>query len=132
VLPGELIVGLGMGLVMAPAMNYATHGVRPEDAGIASATVNTSQQIGGSIGTALLNTVATSATADYLADRARTGRPSPRDVKDGLVEGFADAYTVASVVLVVAAVIVAVLMNTPRPSRAGTEDRAGAPAAHLA
>jgi EmrB/QacA subfamily drug resistance transporter len=67
ILPALLLVGAGIGLVMAPAMNMATSGVRPEDSGSASALVNTSQQIGGSIGTALLNTLATSATATYLA-----------------------------------------------------------------
>lgn len=139
VLPAELVVGVGMGLVMAPAINYATHGVREEEAGVASATVNTSQQIGGSIGTALLNTVATSATADYLAERVpdagaleerrAAGGPVPDVVKAGLVEGFASAYLVASVTLLAVAVVVAVLMNTPRPARAGAA--AAAPAAHL-
>ncbi|MFW6719983.1 DHA2 family efflux MFS transporter permease subunit [Streptomyces sp. MAR4 CNY-716] len=139
VLPAELVVGLGMGLVMAPAINYATHGVREEEAGVASATVNTSQQIGGSIGTALLNTVATSATADYLAERVpdagaleerrAAGGPVPDVVKAGLVEGFTSAYLVASVTLLAVAVVVAVLMNTPRPDRAGAA--AAAPAAHL-
>ncbi|MHA4815947.1 DHA2 family efflux MFS transporter permease subunit [Streptomyces aculeolatus] len=139
VLPAELVVGVGMGLVMAPAINYATHGVREEEAGVASATVNTSQQIGGSIGTALLNTVATSATADYLAERVpdagaleerrAAGGPVPDVVKAGLVEGFASAYLVASVTLLAVAVVVAVLMNTPRPDRAGAA--AAAPAAHL-
>ncbi|GAA2685412.1 MFS transporter [Streptomyces aculeolatus] len=139
VLPAELVVGVGMGLVMAPAINYATHGVREEEAGVASATVNTSQQIGGSIGTALLNTVATSATADYLAERVpdagaleerrAAGGPVPDVVKAGLVEGFTSAYLVASVTLLAVAVVVAVLMNTPRPDRAGAA--AAAPAAHL-
>ena len=139
VLPAELVVGVGMGLVMAPAINYATHGVREEEAGVASATVNTSQQIGGSIGTALLNTVATSATADYLAERVpdagaleerrAAGGPVPDVVKVGLVEGFTSAYLVASVTLLAVAVVVAVLMNTPRPDRAGAA--AAAPAAHL-
>ncbi|MFF7653560.1 MFS transporter [Streptomyces sp. NPDC007983] len=114
VLPSELLVGFGMGLVMAPSMNYATHGVRPQDAGIASATVNTAQQIGGSIGTAMLNTIATSATADYLRDHAR--RMTPATAKDGLVEGFSHAFVWSSVILTGAALVVGVLMNTPRPS----------------
>ncbi|MCT2592613.1 MFS transporter [Streptomyces sp. N2-109] len=113
VLPAEILVGLGVGLVMAPAMNYATYGVKPEEAGIASATLNTSQQIGASIGTALLNTVATSATADYLADR----EPTPAVLKDGLVEGFAKGYAVATVVLLAAAVVIGLVMNAPRPRR---------------
>ncbi|MEV6106720.1 MFS transporter [Streptomyces sp. NPDC051940] len=127
VLPAELLVGVGMGLVMAPAMNYATHGVRDEEAGIASATVNTSQQIGGSIGTAVLNTVATSAAADFLAGR----RPTPELVNDALVDGFAAAYGVASVVLVGAAVVIAVLMNTPRPDASKAAAGAHGAAVHV-
>ena len=58
-----LIVGVGFGLMIAPAINTGTYGVAPQDAGVASASVNTGQQIGGSIGTSLLNTMAASATA---------------------------------------------------------------------
>ncbi|NIY68517.1 MFS transporter [Streptomyces malaysiensis] len=111
----ELLVGFGMGLVMAPAMNYATHGVEEGDAGIASATVNTAQQIGGSIGTAMLNTIATSVTSDYMASHAR--QMTPRTAKAGLVEGFSQAFVVSSLILVGAAVVVTLLMNTPRPVR---------------
>ncbi|WBB64151.1 DHA2 family efflux MFS transporter permease subunit [Streptomyces sp. WMMC500] len=127
ILPAELVMGLGMGMVMAPAINYATHGVGEDEAGIASATVNTSQQIGGSIGTALLNTVATSTTTDHLTDRLpgpgaleerrAAGGPLPDVVKAGLVEGFASAYAVASALMLAAALVVAALMNTPRPDR---------------
>ncbi|MDX3229522.1 MFS transporter [Streptomyces sp. ME19-01-6] len=117
VLPSELLVGFGMGLVMAPAMNYATHGVQPQDAGIASATVNTAQQIGGSIGTAMLNTIATSTTNDYLAPAVRAHEVTPQLAKEGLVEGFSEAFVWSSVILAAAAVIVGLLMNTPRPSR---------------
>ncbi|MCQ8189464.1 MFS transporter [Streptomyces rugosispiralis] len=129
VLPAELLVGFGMGLVMAPSMNYATHGVGAGDAGVASATVNTAQQIGGSIGTAMLNTIATSATSDYMASHAR--RMTPRTAKAGLVEGFSHAFVVSSSILVGAAVVVALLMNTPRPVRdPGTKDATPLPA-HL-
>ena len=67
VLPALLVEGVGIGLAMATAMSTATLGVSPGDAGIASATVNTSQQIGGSIGTALLSTLASSAAGSYIA-----------------------------------------------------------------
>ncbi|HEY3870654.1 MAG TPA: MFS transporter [Actinocrinis sp.] len=62
-----LLAGVGLGFVFAPAMNSATFGVQARDAGVASATVNTMQQVGGSIGTALLNTLATSAATAYAA-----------------------------------------------------------------
>lgn len=58
VLPGLVVTGLGLGLILAPAIASATAGVEPRDAGAASAMVNTAQQIGGSVGTALLNTIA--------------------------------------------------------------------------
>lgn len=115
VLPAEILVGFGMGLVMAPSMNYATHGVQEQDAGVASATVNTAQQIGGSIGTALLNTIATSTTSDYMAAHAH--RMTPQTAKAGLVEGFSDGFVWSSTILAGAAVLVALLMNAPRPAR---------------
>ncbi len=61
-----LVTGAGIGLSMPPSMNTGTFGVAPSDAGVASATLNVGQQLGGSIGTALLNTIATSAAATYL------------------------------------------------------------------
>jgi EmrB/QacA subfamily drug resistance transporter len=112
VLPGQLLIGLGMGLVMAPALNYATHEVNASDAGVASATANTAQQVGGSIGVAVLNTVATSATADYLATRPR----NPLALREGLVRGFTHGFTTAAVILAVGALLTGVMMNTARPS----------------
>ncbi|WP_129305191.1 MFS transporter [Streptomyces sp. L2] len=67
VLPQVIVIGAGLGLVMPPAMQLATGGVAAEDAGVASATVNAMQQVGGSIGTALLNTLAASAATAYLS-----------------------------------------------------------------
>ncbi|WP_353940631.1 MFS transporter [Streptomyces sp. HUAS MG91] len=69
VLPQLLVIGAGLGAVMPPAMSLATSGIGAEDAGVASATVNTMQQVGGSIGTALLSTLAASAATSYLAGR---------------------------------------------------------------
>jgi EmrB/QacA subfamily drug resistance transporter len=67
VLPWLLVLGFGMGSIMPASMQTATLGVDRQFAGVASAMVNTSQQVGGSIGTALLNTLAATAAADYLA-----------------------------------------------------------------
>ena len=74
VLPQLIVTGFGLGLVMPPAMQLATGGVAAEDAGVASATVNAMQQVGGSIGTALLNTLAASAATDYLAGKDPTNK----------------------------------------------------------
>ncbi|MFJ8600021.1 MFS transporter [Streptomyces shenzhenensis] len=88
VLPATVVVGLGIGGVIAPAMSLATHQVADHDAGVASATVNTAMQIGGSLGTALLNTLATSAATRYLHDK---------DPSDPLVLGRAalESYSTA-------------------------------------
>lgn len=111
VLVSQLVFGFGAGMIMPVAMNYATHGVDQGDAGVASASVNTAQQVGSSIGIALLNTIATTATADYLAEHG----PSPVVAKLALVEGFAAAGLWAAGILIGGALIVALLMNTPRP-----------------
>jgi EmrB/QacA subfamily drug resistance transporter len=70
VLPTLLLVGAGLGLVFAPAFTLGTLGVAPSDAGAASAMVNVAQQIGGSIGTSLLNTIAAVAASGYVAAHA--------------------------------------------------------------
>jgi len=67
VLPALVAMGLGFGMIFSPAINTATTGVAGQDSGVASALVNTMQQVGGSIGTAALSTVALTATTTYLA-----------------------------------------------------------------
>jgi predicted MFS family arabinose efflux permease len=67
VLPSLLVVGLGMGCIFAPAFSTATLGVDGSEAGVASAMVNTSQQVGGSVGTALLSTLFASSAAAYAS-----------------------------------------------------------------
>lgn len=104
VLPAQLLVGTGIGAVMMPAMSTATAGVRTDDAGIASAMVDAAQQLGGSLGTALLNTIATTATAAYLA----SGVPRA----DGVVHGYAVALSVAAAILLGTAVVTALLLRS--------------------
>jgi EmrB/QacA subfamily drug resistance transporter len=65
VLPALLVLGVGMGCIFAPAFSTATLGVEGGEAGVASAMVNTSQQVGGSVGTSLLSTIFASAVASY-------------------------------------------------------------------
>jgi len=114
VLPGALLLGLGLGCVFVPAMSIATSGVGPRDAGVASATANTAQQVGASLGTALLNTVAAGASASFLASRAQ----SRLAVAEGLVHGYATAAAVAAGILVAAAVAAGLLINVGQPTRA--------------
>jgi MFS family permease len=110
VLPVELLLGLGMGGVFATAFNTGTQRVAPREAGVAAAVVNTSQQVGGSVGTALLNTVAASATAGYLAAHRHAGTVA-------LVHGYAMAAAVAAGLLGVAALASAVLINARQPGQ---------------
>ncbi|MEU9705273.1 MFS transporter [Streptomyces sp. NPDC047981] len=118
ILPAQLLLGLGMGTAFMPAMSLATHGVDPRDAGVASAMVNTSQQVGGAIGTALLNTIAASATTAYIADHAAgaTTQGAQKLLQlQGMVEGYAAAIWWAVGILVVAATIAFTLINTGKP-----------------
>ncbi|MFG2329468.1 MFS transporter [Streptomyces sp. NPDC048604] len=118
ILPAQLLLGLGMGTAFMPAMSLATHGVDPRDAGVASAMVNTSQQVGGAIGTALLNTIAASATTAYVADHL-AGATTPAAQKllqlQGMVEGYAAAIWWAVGILAVSAAIAFTFINTGKP-----------------
>jgi hypothetical protein len=109
VLPAEVLLGPGIGCVMVPAASTATSGVEPRDAGIASATLNTAQQIGASLGTALLNTLAASSTAAFLATNPATTRA------DGLVHGYSAAAAAGAAFLVLGAIISGWLIDAPAP-----------------
>ncbi|MEV6686325.1 MFS transporter [Streptomyces sp. NPDC051130] len=123
ILPAQLLLGLGMGSAFMPAMSLATHGVNPADAGVASAMVNTSQQVGGAIGTALLNTIAASATAAYLTDHAAQAAAGGAAAKliqaQAMVEGYSSAIWWAVGILVTSSLIAFTLINTGRPGSAG-------------
>jgi EmrB/QacA subfamily drug resistance transporter len=85
-LPGFLLVGVGLGFSFVPISIAALAGVRPAEAGLASGLFNTSQQIGGALGIAALSTIATSRTADAVA----SGTPLP----SALIHGFTGAFIV--------------------------------------
>ena len=74
VLGPMILAGVGIGMVIAPAINTGTFGVAPQDAGVASATVTVGQQLGASVGTSLLNTIFASAVASYLAANIAAAR----------------------------------------------------------
>jgi EmrB/QacA subfamily drug resistance transporter len=107
ILPALLALGVGLGTVMAPSMNTATAGVQRRDAGVASALVNTSQQIGGSIGTALLNTLATSAISAYAASHA----PSQALMAHATLHGYTVAFGWSAGIFVVGAVVCGLLLR---------------------
>jgi EmrB/QacA subfamily drug resistance transporter len=116
-LPAEVLAGLGMGLAFVPVFSLATQGVAPRETGIASAMVNTANQVGGSIGTAVLNTIAASATAGYLAAHAGGAAAAAQ----GLVHGFSVAIGWGAGILAAAALIAAVMIDAGRPSRSANE-----------
>jgi EmrB/QacA subfamily drug resistance transporter len=88
VLPGLLVIGLGMGCIFAPAFGTATLGVDRSEAGVASAMVNTSQQVGGSVGTALLSTFFATAAASYAASHGGGAQLSAAAAIHGYTTAF--------------------------------------------
>ena len=114
VLPAELLMSVGMAGVFIPASSTALVGVDPHDAGVASALLNTTQQVGGSLGTALLNTLYASAVTSYLADNVR----SPADVAqlqgDALISGYQVAFFWGGMMLVAALIVAIVFINAKK------------------
>jgi hypothetical protein len=106
VLPALVILGIGLGNIFAPGFATATYGVAPEDSGVASAMVNTMQQVGGSIGTALLSSIFASAVTAYASGKPRT----PAVAAEAAVHGYTVAFWVAAGVFAFGAVVVAVIM----------------------
>ena len=104
-----IIISLGMGLVFVPLSSTALIGVEEHDAGVASALVNTTQQVGGSLGTALLNTVAATATASYLTSHRGHAAQAA-----SLVHGYTQAFTVSAALLGVGAVAALALVRANR------------------
>ena len=104
--------GLGMGTAFMPAMSLATYQVEPRDAGVASAMVNTSQQVGGSIGTALLNTIAASTTAAYLRVHHAPGSAERLVAAQAAVHGYSVAIWWAVGILVLASGLAFAFINT--------------------
>ena len=108
VFPAELVISFGIGMTFGPMSNTALVGVGDRDAGVASALINTTQQIGGSLGTALLNTIFTSAVAGYLASHAMT----PGLQAEATVHSYTVAFWVGAGMVGLAAVIALFLVQS--------------------
>jgi MFS family permease len=129
VLSAELLVSLGMGMTFVPMSSTSLVGVAPGDAGVASALVNTTQQIGSSLGTAVLNTVAASATAGYLVAHGHTAAVA----KLAAVHGYTTAFTVSAALLAAAALATATLIRARGEQTPGSlVDPASAPGSEFA
>jgi hypothetical protein len=94
-------------VVFGVALNTATYGTSAADAGVASALVNTNQQIGGSIGTALLNTIAASALTSYLVTHGN----SQAAQADAAVHSYVVAFWVAAAIFAGAAVVCGLVLR---------------------
>jgi EmrB/QacA subfamily drug resistance transporter len=111
ILPGLLVMGLGVGLITAPAMSTATRGVERRDAGVASAMVNTGQQIGASIGTALLSTLASTAAHSHGAAH----RPAADLAAQAAVHGYTTAFTWSAGIFAAGALAAWLLLPSAAP-----------------
>lgn len=112
VLPAEILIGSGIACVMAPAFNVGTFGVDPRQAGVAAAVVNAAVQTGASIGTAVLNTIATSTTAAELV-----GHPSAQLIGQALVDGYARAALSGAAIVLAGGVLAFLLISAGKPAR---------------
>jgi len=104
-----IITSIGMGLTFVPVTLIATSGIPTDDAGLASGLYNTSQQVGGALGLAILSTFAVSKTNATLTDLGRA--PQPADEAQALVNGFHVAYVGSAILVASAAVLLAVLLR---------------------
>jgi EmrB/QacA subfamily drug resistance transporter len=118
VLPALLIMSSGMALVFIPLTSTALHAVSPRDTGVASAMLNTSQQIGGSLGTALLNTVAATAATAYTAANAQLGE---KLTPFAMTHGFTVAFKFSAALLFVGAIVLYFFINVGKDSLVETE-----------
>jgi EmrB/QacA subfamily drug resistance transporter len=125
ILPGLIVIGAGLGLVFASAINAATFGTAAADAGVASAMVNTCQQVGGSIGTALLNTIAASALSSYLVSHGT----SPAAQAEAAVHSYVVTFWVSAAIFAASAVICGLVLRPGVLVAAETDDAAAVPAA---
>jgi EmrB/QacA subfamily drug resistance transporter len=122
IFPAFVIMAAGMALVFVPLGNTSLTGVDDHDAGVASAMLNTTQQVGGSLGVALLNTVFTTATASYITSHG------PASVAQGAVHGYNVAFTVSAVLLAGSALLIFLLIRNTKDT-GGPAEPAGPDAA---
>jgi EmrB/QacA subfamily drug resistance transporter len=114
VFPAQVLMSVGLAGVFIPAASTALIGVGHHDAGVASAVLNTSQQIGGSLGTALLNTIFAGAVTAYLADHVRSAQDAQRMGPDALIHGYQVAFFWGAVLFAAALAVAATLINAKK------------------
>lgn len=121
ILPAILLISVGMGFIFMSTTNVALHGIAAEDSGVGSAMINTTQQIGGALGTALLSTFAVSAATTYLVSHSTGGEPTALDLAAAQVHGYGVAFTWGAVFFFIAAVVSVLLINADKTEAAAAE-----------
>jgi EmrB/QacA subfamily drug resistance transporter len=111
VLPAEILLSVGLAAVFIPASSTALIGVEPHDAGVASALLNTTQQVGGALGTALLNTLYASAVTGFLTANALSPQDAKRLQFDAFVHGYHVAFFWGAVLLAAGLLTTIVFIN---------------------
>ncbi len=114
VLPSLLLTSVGIGMVYVPLASVALYGVPPHDAGVASGVLNTTSQVGGSLGTALLNTFYASAVTAYLASHAHLGVSGTKLHHLAFIHGYHVAFAIDAGMLFAAAVTLAFFITARR------------------
>ena len=122
--PGLVLMAFGMGNTFVPITLIATTNVDEHDAGLASGLFNTSQQVGGALGLAVLSTLAADKTASYLEGLGH--QPGPQEQAAGLVEGFQVAFTSAAILVSVGAIILALVLRSRDVANVNPEQGHGA------
>ena len=109
VLPGLVVMGIGLGFVFVPLTLIGTTNVAPQDAGLASGLFNTSQQVGGALGVAILSTLASNRTGDALDGIGNGATAAQR--AEAVVEGFQLAFLTGAGLMALGAILVALLVR---------------------
>ena len=123
-----MLIAFGMGMSFVPLTLSAVAGVRHDQAGLASALLNTSQQVGGALGLSVLGTVAATATA-RIVGRFAPGHLTPLVQASAITHGYTDAFTVGAG-MALAAVVIAVLVIRPNRAAAVESGSSPGPLAH--
>lgn len=116
--PGLFVIGIGLGFSFVPISIAALAGVQPTDAGLASGLINTSQQIGGALGVAVLTTIANNVTGTY------DPRNPTADLPQRLTDGFAAGFWASAGFAVISLIVVLTVLRGPELSGAGREGAA--------
>ena len=114
VLPSEILMSVGLACVFIPASSTALFGVGSHDAGVASAVLNTSQQIGGSLGTALLNTLFAGAVTSFLTANVSSAQDVQRLAPEAFIHGYHVAFFWGAMLLAGALLVALLVMNARR------------------